>query len=434
VRRASDLRRLLERLLRRHGRRGLLLGHAVRRELLLELELRRLQRHLLRRRQQLLRRSTLRSQRVHDVDVRVLRLLLGLQLRRLLVLRFVMLTPRPELSALRRPVARTLVACALAAVLALATREANAQVPGGLGCADGKVKNADTAGHCCWEGQVWAQGKCIGPPRACPKGWSIDRSRDACALDACPHGMVRPPNARTECCWPGQAWSRINGVCVGAPRCPKDFELRGDTCADLEAERAERIRAAEIAAQREREERERAERQRREYEEEMRRQHELQAEQERKARAEQAERERGEAERRRIAEEEQRRREHEARVAEARASARSKRDAGKVTLGFGVTAVAVSGVFIGLGAQENAIIRRGGFASASDIQSEASQGKAFNITAAVCGAVGGALVAIGIPVIAVNRDPNEADIARRAPAPRLAITVDAAGGGLRGAF
>jgi hypothetical protein len=59
--------------------------------------------------------------------------------------------------------------------------------------------------------------------------------------------MVHPGKSKTECCWPGQAWSSINSVCVGTPKCPAGFEARGESCADLEAERA---RAAQVEEQR----------------------------------------------------------------------------------------------------------------------------------------------------------------------------------------
>jgi hypothetical protein len=300
------------------------------------------------------------------------------------------------------------IAFALVGLLAMfLSREAHAQA-----CSDGKVRNADTAGHCCWEGQVWANNKCIGVPRACPSGWSPDPKKEGCSLNACANGMVRPPNGKTHCCWPGQAWSTLNSACVGSPKCPKGFEQRGDACVDLEAERAAQAKAAELAALREREAREQAERQKQEYEAEMRRQHELEEQRAKQAAADQAEQARQTAEAQRQAEEKRAREAHEARVAEARTHALEKRDAGRLTLGFGVLCLGVSGLFMGLGAVTNANIHNGGFKSASDINSEASRGKAFNYTAAGFGAAGGVLVVVALPVIFTHLPPKDSDVAR----------------------
>jgi hypothetical protein len=57
--------------------------------------------------------------------------------------------------------------------------------------------------------------------------------------------MVHPGKNKTECCWPGQAWSTLHAVCVGVPKCPAGFEARGESCADLEAERARAAQAEE---------------------------------------------------------------------------------------------------------------------------------------------------------------------------------------------
>jgi hypothetical protein len=111
--------------------------------------------------------------------------------------------------------------------------------------------------------------------------------------------MAHPPNAKTECCWPGQAWSKINGTCVGTPKCPTRFEARGDTCADLEAERLQREREAALAQQRAKD-RERAEQQKREYEAEMHRQQEARSEQEKKAAEVRAAQEQALAEQRKV--------------------------------------------------------------------------------------------------------------------------------------
>jgi hypothetical protein len=111
--------------------------------------------------------------------------------------------------------------------------------------------------------------------------------------------MVHPPNAKLDCCWPGQAWSKLNSVCVGTPRCPPNFETRGDTCIDLEAEREAQRRAAELEKQREAE-RIRMEGVRREQEAEQRRQAEIRADQERQAAAKRAELDKISAEKKRV--------------------------------------------------------------------------------------------------------------------------------------
>jgi hypothetical protein len=335
-------------------------------------------------------------------------------------------------SAVRRAVAHVTgrsVALALAGALAMfVSRTAQAQA-----CSDGKVRNEDTAGHCCWEGQVWANNKCIGVPRACPSGWSPDPKKEGCSLNACANGMVRPPNGKTHCCWPGQAWSTLNGACVGNAKCPKGFEQRGDACVDLEAERAAQAKAAELAAAREHEAHELAERQKHEYEAEMRRQHELADQRAKQAAADQAEQARQTADAQRQAEERRAREAHEARVAEARSAALEKRDAGRVTLGFGVLCVGVSGLFMGLGAVTNGNIHNGGFKSASDIASEASRGRAFNYAAAGFGAAGGVLLVVALPIIFTHLPPKDSDVAR-APSSTWSVGLGPSSASLRATF
>jgi formylglycine-generating enzyme required for sulfatase activity len=33
-----------------------------------------------------------------------------------------------------------------------------------------------------------------------------------------------------QCCWEGQAWSKVAGKCVGAPQCPPSYKVSGEDC------------------------------------------------------------------------------------------------------------------------------------------------------------------------------------------------------------
>jgi len=100
-------------------------------------------------------------------------------------------------------------------------------------CPDGQSMTADTDGHCCWAGQVWSDGKCIGAPTSCPKGFAADEDRQSCvdrrpkaaAQGTCDEGMISVKSADgAHCCWPGQAWSTTRQTCVGMPTsCPSDY-------------------------------------------------------------------------------------------------------------------------------------------------------------------------------------------------------------------
>jgi len=81
-------------------------------------------------------------------------------------------------------------------------------------CRDGKTATADTAGHCCWPGQVWNNEKCIGTPTSCPTGFVTDADTQSCKDNSpkrdsgCGDGMVSVKVGNdSHCCWPGQAWS-----------------------------------------------------------------------------------------------------------------------------------------------------------------------------------------------------------------------------------
>src|SRR5258708_1279075 len=71
-----------------------------------------------------------------------------------------------------RVVAKALTFALVAAAAALASPDSAGGPP--AACADGKEKSADTAGHCCWAGQVWAGNKCVGAPTSCPRGTRLD--------------------------------------------------------------------------------------------------------------------------------------------------------------------------------------------------------------------------------------------------------------------
>ncbi len=84
-------------------------------------------------------------------------------------------------------------------------------------CRPGMTVTDDTAGHCCWAGQAWAN-RCVGKPSTCPEG--MDVKGDACVPTPCPNGQERMTD-RWHCCWVGQAWSKSRNQCIGTPdKCP----------------------------------------------------------------------------------------------------------------------------------------------------------------------------------------------------------------------
>ena len=86
-------------------------------------------------------------------------------------------------------------------------------------CPPGQVVTADTAGRCCWSGQVWADGRCVGAPTSCPAGMLVDAVAQQCTAPQCPDGKTRTADG-VHCCWPGQAWSGSRALCIGVPACP----------------------------------------------------------------------------------------------------------------------------------------------------------------------------------------------------------------------
>ncbi len=98
-------------------------------------------------------------------------------------------------------------------------RAATAGKKDALGCAAGQEITDETAGHCCWPGQVWSK-VCVGVPTKCPEGLVVEAAAQRCAPPACDGGKVRAQD-EVHCCWPGQAWSASRAICVGVPEsCP----------------------------------------------------------------------------------------------------------------------------------------------------------------------------------------------------------------------
>lgn len=98
-------------------------------------------------------------------------------------------------------------------------------------CPEGKVRNEDTAGHCCWEGQAWSgiYKQCVGLAE-CPPGMLPSEDGEDCAPLDCADGRVETGEG---CCWPGQDWVG-RGRCAGAPRCPAGRVARGEDCVEPE--------------------------------------------------------------------------------------------------------------------------------------------------------------------------------------------------------
>jgi hypothetical protein len=119
------------------------------------------------------------------------------------------------------------------AVLALSDCKAKlpAAAPPPSACNEGMVKSADTAGKCCWPGQVWAPGenRCVGEP-VCPPGFTLGPKRKACHKSAgCPPGKVQS-QVPGQCCWPGQGYSHEKKACIGDPICADGFVVVAGEC------------------------------------------------------------------------------------------------------------------------------------------------------------------------------------------------------------
>lgn len=105
-------------------------------------------------------------------------------------------------------------------------------------CEDGRVQSADTAGNCCWPGQVWNpdRDRCVGIPIDCAGSRVVDAESESCVMPGCRAGQVRLESSGA-CCWQGQVWSTERQVCVGRPQsCPANHSVDGETCRPDEPE------------------------------------------------------------------------------------------------------------------------------------------------------------------------------------------------------
>lgn len=128
-----------------------------------------------------------------------------------------------ELPALRELTAEVETACDTLKARRKKKRNKKLEAPT---CSKGQEITADTAGQCCWKGQVWNVDRCFGKPTACPDGHDV--LIDGCALKTCLDGQKRPDSI--HCCWPGQVWSQTRQVCVGPPTCPEPYIAEGEYC------------------------------------------------------------------------------------------------------------------------------------------------------------------------------------------------------------
>jgi hypothetical protein len=119
-------------------------------------------------------------------------------------------------------------------------------------CAAGLSRSPDTAGRCCWEGQAWAHGCCVGRPTSCPAGFVTTAS--GCGKPICADGLVRMSDG-LHCCWPEQAWSSLRNECVGESATKHRAEevrlwaiREREAAAEAERQRQERDAAAETQA------------------------------------------------------------------------------------------------------------------------------------------------------------------------------------------
>ena len=95
-------------------------------------------------------------------------------------------------------------------------------------CEHGKKRSAATLDHCCWEGQGWADGACVGVPARCPEGYVLDAVASLCAQTPCPKGQHHTD--ALHCCWPEQVWFEEKQRCLGIPSCPAGLRADGEVC------------------------------------------------------------------------------------------------------------------------------------------------------------------------------------------------------------
>lgn len=102
------------------------------------------------------------------------------------------------------------------------------ETAGGGSCEDGRVAVED--GKCCWPGQDWSGGRCVGMPTSCPEGRTLDEYNTDCVEAAdCKYGQVAQSDG-VGCCWPGQEWLPSKQRCKGAPECPKSMQRQLNQC------------------------------------------------------------------------------------------------------------------------------------------------------------------------------------------------------------
>ncbi len=319
-------------------------------------------------------------------------------------------------------------------------------------CVDGKEVSPDTMGHCCWAGQVWTSGRCVGPPSSCPSPRTLDTKAQECVVPHCPTGMSRTDD-RVHCCWPGQGWSVTRDRCIGNPQCPRDFEVESegcvsqdkdgdgipnaqDKCPDEPEDRngfedddgcpdeARRVAAAAAAANAAQQAAAERAQQQSQADEEQRRQAAAAAEAE-QARAREIEARRAAAEqaaRNQAAAAEQAKRDRQA--ADARAATR--RTLGLVLTGVGLASGIGSFVFMALGSGENGSISGGSLPSGNAIAAAASSGATDNTAAIVLGAVGILGCGAGIPLFVSGLGGSADKPETPAPAVSIVPTVHGA--------
>ena len=97
-------------------------------------------------------------------------------------------------------------------------------------CPAGLSATEDTAGHCCWSNQAWAaiRNRCVGIP-VCPPGMKA-RGETCEVKTECDAGKSITSDTAGKCCYPGQVWSVRRTICVGIPACPDGMRVEGEQC------------------------------------------------------------------------------------------------------------------------------------------------------------------------------------------------------------
>lgn len=98
-------------------------------------------------------------------------------------------------------------------------------------CPKGQLVGPDTHGHCCWPAQAWSQSRnaCVGVPQ-CGSGFQASGENCVATL-GCPPAQAVSVDTAGRCCWLGQVWSASRHACVGVPTsCPPGAIASGDNC------------------------------------------------------------------------------------------------------------------------------------------------------------------------------------------------------------